>query len=599
MEKKQKNPKEGKRTIKHRGEIFTIDGIQSDGGSSNGSEADTILDKAAYKRNLHHYEITFSRALQKAYPEIDRAVREQLQRRSQALGLSAEDVARIEEQVTVKAVAYRANLQQYRLIFRKVIRDRYPVDDQERYKLKQQQRILGLLEADVATIENEVTNEKVAARIEQRQRSLRRGSEVAAGPRGKNQSRKTGDSEHNKATITTSVGPGWFLAGKVVGIVVLLLAVGVATYLLVQREPDYSSWSVASSEKEPSHTKPQLGKSSQPDEPGGRLVIRSNVLEDSVYINGHWVGSTSPKPYSLTAGKHNIRVEKSGYEPFETRITVAPDGKEIIYVRLIAEVPPPGQTFQDKLKDGSLGPRMVVVPPGKFLMGSSTDEAMRYDGEGPQHPVRIARSFAIGVTTVTFRDYDSFAKATGRKLPDDEGWGRGKRPVMNVSWYEANAYAKWLTKQTGKQYRLPTEAEWEYAARAGTTTPFSTGECIHTNQANYKGNYDYADCGARTGVAQGKTLPTGSMPANLWGLHEIHGNVWEWTNDCWHYHYHDAPADGSTWGEEGNGYCSERVVRGGSWRSGPRDIRSAVRSSDWVDIVSTDLGFRLVRGLEP
>jgi formylglycine-generating enzyme required for sulfatase activity len=135
--------------------------------------------------------------------------------------------------------------------------------------------------------------------------------------------------------------------------------------------------------------------------------------------------------------------------------------------------------------------------------------------------------------------------------------------VINVSWDDARAYADWLSDQTGQRYRLPTEAEWEYAARAGTTTPFWTGDCIHTDQANYDGNYDYNGCGAKTGVHRGQTVPAGSLPANAFGLHEIAGNVWEWVEDCWHSSYAGAPTDGSAWVEADGGECS-RVVRGGS-----------------------------------
>ena len=123
-------------------------------------------------------------------------------------------------------------------------------------------------------------------------------------------------------------------------------------------------------------------------------------------------------------------------------------------------------------------------------------------------------AFAIGRTEVTFAQYDRFAAATGREKPDDAGWGRGERPVINVSWHDAVAYTEWLSAQTGHPYRLPGEAGWEYAARAGTTGPFWTGDCIHTDQANYDGNYDYAGCGARTGVYRARTVPAGSLPPN-------------------------------------------------------------------------------------
>ncbi|MGD8912615.1 MAG: formylglycine-generating enzyme family protein [Candidatus Thiodiazotropha sp.] len=239
-------------------------------------------------------------------------------------------------------------------------------------------------------------------------------------------------------------------------------------------------------------------------------------------------------------------------------------------------------------------PEMVQIPAGRFLMGSPASETDRYSNEGPQHEVTL-RAFALGKTEVPFDEYDRFARATGRELPDDEGWGRGKRPVINVSWNDAPAYAQWLSEETGKRYRLPTEAEWEYAARAGTTTPFSTGECITTDQANYDGNYDYAGCGAKTWVDRGATLAAGSLPPNPWGLHEVHGNVWEWVQDCWHDNYEGAPKDGAAW--ETDGDCTLGVVRGGDWDNTPENLRSANRLRVTTYVAYSILAFRLARTL--
>nr|VFK48603.1 MAG: Formylglycine-generating enzyme, required for sulfatase activity, contains SUMF1/FGE domain [Candidatus Kentron sp. TC] len=600
--KEQTHPREEERTIEQE-EIFAANSVERNGASSSPA-SDAPLDKAAYERNLSRYEVTFSRALEKTYPEIDRTVREQLQQRSQDLKLTSEDVRKIEDLVTAKAIAHRTNLQQYRQAFREIIRSGQ-LTDRKRYELKQRQRILGLSDVDVSAIENEIANEKIETKIEPRRRHPRPIPKTVTADKHEPEKKKFEFEKSTDASVaritpitTPPIDLKPFPIKAAIGIITLLLLVGAGAYVypLLQKEWDHFPWPTLSREEKPPHAE----QSESPPQATGQVIIRSNVPQDRVYIDDQWVGHTGPDPHLLAIGKHIIRVEKPGFEPFETRIELTPNREEIIYVQLIPKAPPPGKTFQDKLKDGSLGPKMIVLPAGEFLMGSSDQESMRYDGEGPQHLVRIAHPFAIGVTAITFNDYDRFARATKRKLPKDGGWGRGKRPVININWYDAKAYAKWLGNQTGgKKYRLPSEAEWEYAARAGTTTPFSTGKCIHTKQANYKGDYDYADCGAKTGISRGKTVPVGSLPTNPWGLREMHGNVWEWTTDCWHYDYEDAPTDGSAWGKENKGYCSERVVRGGGWGSGPRSVRSAVRSWDWANVATADLGFRLVKVIQP
>ncbi len=239
----------------------------------------------------------------------------------------------------------------------------------------------------------------------------------------------------------------------------------------------------------------------------------------------------------------------------------------------------PGRVFRDTLSDGSQGPEMVTIPAGTFLMGSPESEAGRSHDER-QHPVSI-KSFAIGRYEVTFEDYDRFAEATGREKPADEGWGRDRQPVI-VSWSDADAYAKWLSQQTGQRYRLPTEAEWEYAARAGIQAPYWWGVAIGSNRANCNG------CGSRWDNKQ--TAPVGSFSANPFGLYDTAGNVWEWT--CSEY-------DKDYGGKELSCTCSETggpcVLRGGSWDSVPQGVRGAARI--WTDPragVHT-WGFRLAR----
>jgi formylglycine-generating enzyme required for sulfatase activity len=230
---------------------------------------------------------------------------------------------------------------------------------------------------------------------------------------------------------------------------------------------------------------------------------------------------------------------------------------------------------------------MVVVPAGSFVMGSPKDEKGRRDDEGPQHKVTIARSIAVGKFEVTFDEWDACVAAGGcSHKPEDAGWGRGRRPVINVSWEDAQGYVRWLSKKTGKSYRLLSEAEWEYAARAGTETRYPWGDEPGSNRANFR------ESGSQWSNKQ--TAPMGSFAPNAFGLHDMIGNVWEWTQDCWNGSYEGAPEDGRPW-ESGD--CGRRVVRGGSWWSNPENARSASRR--WLEpgYRGNGLGFRLARTL--
>jgi formylglycine-generating enzyme required for sulfatase activity len=251
-----------------------------------------------------------------------------------------------------------------------------------------------------------------------------------------------------------------------------------------------------------------------------------------------------------------------------------------------------GQRFRDCDDDSC--PWMIVLPAGSFLMGSPESEPGRLDREGPQHRVQVA-SFAMGQYEVTFRQWDACVAAGGcEHNPGDEGWGRGQRPVIYVSWDDAQQYAKWLSGKTGQTYRLPSEAEWEYAARAGTTTPFAFGERITTAQANFDGNYTYN--GSAKGELRAKTLPVGSLAKDAWDLYDLHGNVWEWVQDCWHDNYQGAPDSGRAWVSGCSGEI-RRVLRGGSWINDPVINRSAFRIRFTPDDRYYSTGFRLARTL--
>ena len=234
-----------------------------------------------------------------------------------------------------------------------------------------------------------------------------------------------------------------------------------------------------------------------------------------------------------------------------------------------------------KLADESTKPtiKWVAIPAGTFMMGSPTDEVDRNDNES-QHEVSLS-AFKMSAHEVTFAQYDAFCEATKRKKPSDEGWGRGQRPVINVSGDDATAFAKWMG------CRLPTEAEWEYACRAGSTAPFNTGENLTTNQANYDGNYPYNK--NTTGIYREQSTEVGSFAPNAYGLYDMHGNVWEWCRD-WRGDYPSTSQSNPTGPTEGQ----FRVLRGGSWGDDARDCRSAFRHYFNPDYRFNGVGFRLV-----
>jgi formylglycine-generating enzyme required for sulfatase activity len=253
---------------------------------------------------------------------------------------------------------------------------------------------------------------------------------------------------------------------------------------------------------------------------------------------------------------------------------------------------------KDAFKECATCPQMMVVPAGSFFMGSPPGERGRDNDEGPQHRVAIARQFAVGQFALTFDEWDACAAARGCNgyKPFDEGWGRSRRPVINVSWNDAKAYVAWLSRKTGKIYRLLTETEYEYVTRAGTQTTYPWGDAIGSGNAHCK------DCGSEWDYNQ--TVPVGSFAANGFGLYDMVGNVYEWTEDCWHDNYNGAPTDGSAWmcddkvrnaplscREGGN--CIGHVLRGGTWSAD--DVRSASRR--WSTNVDRQgsTGFRVAR----
>ena len=296
----------------------------------------------------------------------------------------------------------------------------------------------------------------------------------------------------------------------------------------------------------------------------------------------------------LPAGRYRVEASADGYETAAASVShgTGPTVHRITLDKLgFSALGEPATDGRRAFRDCPECPEMVVLPAGSYRMGSPPGERGR-GHVGPVHEVTLGAPFAMGVYEVTFAEWDACARGggcpRGEGIAEDRGWGRGRRPVINVSWNEAQAYAMWLSRKTGKRYRLPSESEWEYAARAGTATAYSWGAHIGFNLANCDG------CGSRwDGV---RTAPAGSFAANPWGLHDMHGNVREWTQDCWKDNYRGAPADGSAW-ESGD--CSQRVLRGGSWNYKPSILRAANRFWNPSGNRYYNVGFRVARTLTP
>jgi len=255
--------------------------------------------------------------------------------------------------------------------------------------------------------------------------------------------------------------------------------------------------------------------------------------------------------------------------PESPKLAAFEDQIQVIYI--------PGQVFQDRLKDGSKGPEMVWIAAGSFEMGDI--QGGGWDREKPVHRVSITQNFGMGRYEVTFAEYDKFAEATGREKPSDSGWGRGNRPVIYVSWHDAVAYAEWLSEQTGEKYRLPTEAEWEYVARAGTSTKYWWGNSIGSNKANCSGY-------------RSKTVPVGSFKANPFGIYDTVGNVREWTQDIYSKDYYSNSIYSDPTGPSTG---SGRVLRGGGWDGTAPYCRAANRNFYSPGSRYYGLGFRLLR----
>ena len=307
-------------------------------------------------------------------------------------------------------------------------------------------------------------------------------------------------------------------------------------------------------------------------------------------------GSASEVVVSSQAADSSPTIDPSNVKPNPEQLSVtelAPEEGSASEVVVSSQAADSSPTI-DPSNVKPILPTMVPIPAGTFMMGSPEDEEGRDDDEGPQHSVTLA-AFEMAETELTFAEWDRCVQAGACQEVDDEGWGREDRPVINVSWNDAQVYIDWLNQALGlsgaNRYRLPSEAEWEYAARAGTTTAYYWGDesqCEYANEPDLAGEcddeFEY-------------TAPVKQFKPNAWGLYDMSGNVWEWVEDCWHRNYENAPSDGSPWLEENEGDCDRRALRGGSWVIDPRNLRSANRFRFARGGAGSGAGFRLARTL--
>lgn len=292
------------------------------------------------------------------------------------------------------------------------------------------------------------------------------------------------------------------------------------------------------------------------------------------------------------------------YDPCEPNLVFVPDLSPAERQRLQAETAAAvGRAvgFRDRCADGSEGPELAVIPPGMFEMGSPRNEFGHRPEESPQVYVCVQRPFALGRHAVTAEEWARFQHATGWRFRDDLIQARGRHPVINVRIADAQRYCEWLSAQTGARYRLPTEAEWEYAARAGSTGPFCFGENVSCREVHFNAAFPYQEAreGRRWFLPRCMPLPTaveaGSKPPNLWGLHEVHGNVWEFTANPWTESHLHTLRDGTI---DPNVHSRWVVTKGGSWFDPAVLARSAARRPRLRDELDVNLGFRLLRELD-
>ncbi|MEH2364471.1 caspase, EACC1-associated type [Nostoc sp.] len=536
--------------------------------------------------NLRQYEQEFTEGVQQEYP-LSAFKRSQLTQRHQALNLTAEDVTAIENPIVAAIEEHRQKLQQYEQVFRESMQFEYPLSDATREELQRFQQILELNDAEIAAIEaiiiqssSEAEYRKQQERIRQQQAEKQQEESVQLKQQEAEKQQQREEVEYRQKLqqyeqeLIKTIKAGNSLDSDDVRQRLRQLQ---RTLGLKQTDITAIETRVVASQ-ELIKSPIQQSSPAQPTQPTQERITRQKFLKwaglggvglVTAVVAGEILKRQSPTTISVAEPKYvsfkfeTVTVDKKG------QVIKQDSNKQAKF-------------FKEDLGNG-ITLEMVEIPAGSFKMGSPPGENGRAKNEEPQHVVNVP-AFFIGKFEVTQEQYQQI---TGSNPSYFKG---AKRPVEQVSWNDAVDFCKKLSQKTGRKYRLPSEAEWEYACRAGTTTPFHFGETITTELANYDGNYIYAS--APKGKKRGETTEVGSFPPNAFGLYDMHGNVREWCQDNSHYNYKGAPSDGNAWIDNGNN--KSRLLRGGSWINYPVGCRSACRDDLTRDDHGLHIGFRVV-----
>ncbi|ODH00350.1 hypothetical protein A4S05_33540 [Nostoc sp. KVJ20] len=488
-----------------------------------------------HQANLRQYEQEFTEAIGQEYP-LSAFKRSQLTQHHQALNLTAENVTAIENPIVAAIKEHRQKLQQYEEVFRESIQFEYPLSDATREELRRFQQVLELNDAETAAIEAIIIQSSSEAESRKQQERIRQ--EEAEKQRQQQEIVRLKQQEAEK-----------------------------------QRQPEEAEYHQKLQQQyiqQPSPTKFTKSAQEQTTQPTQERITRQKFLK--------WAGLGGVGLVTAVVGREVFKYIPVKLETFKFE-TVTVDEKGQVIKR---DPTKQAKFFKEDLGNG-ITLEMVKILAGSFKMGSPPGETGRSQSEEPQHAVNVP-AFFIGKFQVTQEQYQQIMGS------NPSSFKGAKRPVEKVSWNDAVEFCKKLSQKTGREYRLPSEAEWEYACRAGTNTPFHFGETITTELANYDGTSTYAS--APKGKYRQKTTEVGSFPPNAFGLCDMHGNVWEWCQDTWHNSYKGAPTDGSAWIEDNDN--ENQLLRGGSWNYSPGYCRSAFRYGSTHDDHDVNIGFRVV-----